>query len=626
MCILFANEQERLLADVRRRTGVGGQLMCTFSHTHSAPPCKLDQAAPARWRADRALPRPARGRGRGRGDRGASGGAAGVDRVRAGRQRRWPATGTCGTPKAGSTSAGSTPTARSIRPSSSARVTGADGRAAGDPGQLRLPPDDARLAELADQSRLSRAPCGRSWKRRPGRRASSCRERRATPARATASSATPPVADRNGRQLGYAALSALASMPAPATSFRYQGPSISGTTLGLWEHVPFSDEERAAAGSLAPSPLDRPARLPRRTCRPSTRPSLDREQWTAEEAIARAAGDEKRAADCRGKAEQAYRLIDKLSLLPPGPDYPLAIVLIQTGDAFWLAVEAEHYNVLQRELRERFPDVALVVITLMDGGRVAYLPTADTYGKGLYQETIAVLAPGIPGAADRGGLDAALPPGPPPSRSGRSHDRRQRPPPLDDAADGAAARDQRGGTSSRDRRGRQRGQAGRCAEGPRDPRSEGRFPDRGRPRPRRRPRDLRRLRGRDARGGRRVGLGQERHLAGGDGTASTDDGQGVGCRDDERPESARAVDQRPPADPRQRHRDDLPGPEHVAQPGHVRRGPDRRDDPGARPGNDTATRPVPGRSGCWTSSASRTRRSAAASIRTSSRAGCASGR
>jgi hypothetical protein len=30
----------------------------------------------------------------------------------------------------------------------------------------------------------------------------------------------------------------------------------------------------------------------------------------------------------------------------------------------------------------------------MDGGRVAYLPTADTYGKGLYQETIAVLAPG----------------------------------------------------------------------------------------------------------------------------------------------------------------------------------------------------------------------------------------
>ena len=114
-----------------------------------------------------------------------------------------------------------------------------------------------------------------------------------------------------------------------------------------------------------------------------------------------------KAADCRAMAEQAWRLIDKLSLLPPGPDYPLAVVLLQTGDAFWLALEAEHYNVLQRELRERFPDVALVVMTLMDGGRVAYLPTAETYGKGLYQETIAVLAPGIARAADRGGVRAA---------------------------------------------------------------------------------------------------------------------------------------------------------------------------------------------------------------------------
>ena len=203
----------------------------------------------------------------------------------------------------------------------------------------------------------------------------------------------PAVADRNGRQLGYAALSALAAIPAPATSFRYQGPSISGTTLGLWEHEPLGETERAAADCwrrrrwTVPSPTGR-------TCRRSTRRALDRELWTEEETIAQTAGDERKAADCRARAEQARRLIDKLSLLPPGPEYPLAVVLLQTGDAFWLALEAEHYNVLQRELRERFPDVALVVMTLMDGGRVAYLPTAETYGKGLYQETIAVLAPG----------------------------------------------------------------------------------------------------------------------------------------------------------------------------------------------------------------------------------------
>jgi hypothetical protein len=46
------------------------------------------------------------------------------------------------------------------------------------------------------------------------------------------------VADRNGRQVAYAALSALASLGPPATDFVYQGPIISGATLGTWGGVP----------------------------------------------------------------------------------------------------------------------------------------------------------------------------------------------------------------------------------------------------------------------------------------------------------------------------------------------------------------------------------------------------
>src|SRR6476646_8417386 len=45
MCILYAAEQDALLAGIRRLAGVGDQLMCHFSHTHSAPPAKLDQAS-----------------------------------------------------------------------------------------------------------------------------------------------------------------------------------------------------------------------------------------------------------------------------------------------------------------------------------------------------------------------------------------------------------------------------------------------------------------------------------------------------------------------------------------------------------------------------------------------------
>ena len=54
---------------------------------------------------------------------------------------------------------------------------------------------------------------------------------------------TPAVADRNGRQLGFAALSALTALPAAGTRFRYTGPVVSGATLGAWAHEPLPANE-----------------------------------------------------------------------------------------------------------------------------------------------------------------------------------------------------------------------------------------------------------------------------------------------------------------------------------------------------------------------------------------------
>ena len=54
----------------------------------------------------------------------------------------------------------------------------------------------------------------------------------------------PAVADANGRQLGYAALSALESLPPPATRMRYRGPVESGATLGEWGHESLEESER----------------------------------------------------------------------------------------------------------------------------------------------------------------------------------------------------------------------------------------------------------------------------------------------------------------------------------------------------------------------------------------------
>ena len=92
--------------------------------------------------------------------------------------------------------------------------------------------------------------------------------------------------------------------------------------------------------------------------------------------------------------ERMDRQLNRLAVLPTGPNYPLAMALWQLGDAFWLAVESEHYQVLQRAVREAFPGTPIVVMTIVNGSRAAYLPSADVYGKGIYQETIALLAPG----------------------------------------------------------------------------------------------------------------------------------------------------------------------------------------------------------------------------------------
>jgi len=203
----------------------------------------------------------------------------------------------------------------------------------------------------------------------------------------------PAVADRNGRQLAYAALAALEALPPPQTRFEYAGPVISGATLGAWRHVPLSGEQMQRKGSwrLRRWTIDLPYRA---ELLAPERIEAERARWQAEEATARQAGDAARARDCRAMAERMTRWRTRVAALPRGDVFPLPVTLWRMGDALWFAVEAEHYQHLQRSLRQRFAGVPIVVMTLANGSRPSYLLTADAYGKGIYQESIAVLAPG----------------------------------------------------------------------------------------------------------------------------------------------------------------------------------------------------------------------------------------
>jgi hypothetical protein len=203
----------------------------------------------------------------------------------------------------------------------------------------------------------------------------------------------PALADRNGRQLGYAALSAFAALPPPGTQYDYVGPVVSGATIGVWKHRPLPAERATAKkrwqlarwNVALPYRPELPTNDKLRAARERFEIALKNAEQTHDDAAAR---------DARAMIERMDRQLSRLEVLPAGPDIPLPVWLWRIGDAFWVAVEAEHYQLLQRSLREKFVGVPIVVMTLANGSRPSYLPTADKYNTGVYPETIAVLARG----------------------------------------------------------------------------------------------------------------------------------------------------------------------------------------------------------------------------------------
>ena len=201
------------------------------------------------------------------------------------------------------------------------------------------------------------------------------------------------VADRNGRQLGYAALSALESLPPVGTRFIYAGPVVSGTTIGTWKHVPLETDalKKQEAWQLRQWNVDLPYR--------HDLPVLEEtkaahRKWQQEEEKARTAGDAQKARDCRAMVEQMHRQINRLNVLPAGKVFPFHVNLWRLGDALWILVPGELYQTFQMTLRSRFPERPIIVATLTGDWQPGYLPTASSYGYGIYQEVIAANSAG----------------------------------------------------------------------------------------------------------------------------------------------------------------------------------------------------------------------------------------
>lgn len=201
------------------------------------------------------------------------------------------------------------------------------------------------------------------------------------------------VADKNGRQLAYAALSASESAPPAGCDFHYAGAVISGATLGAWEFRPQTEARRAAAANFRVRSWKLP--LPYLAGQPTVDDAQAEIAKLAEvETEQRTAGQIERAADTRAIIERRRRLIERIRTLPAGDAYPYPMVAWKTGDLLWLAVEGEPYYELQRMVSAAFPDHSVIVMPLANGSESSYLPPKDRYGKSLYQAEIAVLDAG----------------------------------------------------------------------------------------------------------------------------------------------------------------------------------------------------------------------------------------
>ncbi len=197
------------------------------------------------------------------------------------------------------------------------------------------------------------------------------------------------VADRNGHELGYAALGGMESLVGPGMAFEYVGPVVSGAILGTWEYRPTQRNHSIWEQQRTTVNLQYRLELPTEH---ETRAELAK--WQAEETAARTAGNENRVRDCRARTEQMTRQLARIAALPQGRSYPFPVAITRIGDAIWVFTPGELYQYFQLKIRERFPKFAILVATLTNDWQPGYLPTATSYGYGIYQDVIAAVSAG----------------------------------------------------------------------------------------------------------------------------------------------------------------------------------------------------------------------------------------
>ena len=178
------------------------------------------------------------------------------------------------------------------------------------------------------------------------------------------------IADQNGRQLGYAALSTLTGMLPPEQEIAFDRIEDSGARLGRW--------------SLRSKPASTSLKITRSN---TELPYVD---LPTEAELLKAL----HGCNDRPLKERLERRLMVRRDVGAGKSRQVSTTLVQIGDAFLVGAPAEPYSVFQKEIRACFPGHAVAVLNIVNGN-VGYLAPAETYSKpGLYQIKISLFKPG----------------------------------------------------------------------------------------------------------------------------------------------------------------------------------------------------------------------------------------
>jgi len=168
------------------------------------------------------------------------------------------------------------------------------------------------------------------------------------------------LADRHGRQLGHAALSALAPLESGCSHLKFDSTVESGAPLAVW---------RAAEGVLSEELRADAPRLPL---------ALKRDLPSVAEIDAALARQ-----PTGFQLERLLRQRRVRSSVGDGGESMEQFWLWRLGDAALCAVPFEAYSVLQTQLRAAFPEAPLLVLNI-GNGHLGYLPPRECYGHNLY--------------------------------------------------------------------------------------------------------------------------------------------------------------------------------------------------------------------------------------------------